>query len=367
MSFEFSYNNEVSASKKRPRDANDEAASAVDPRKRAYSLCTTSSGERTHGSSSETADNLVVRVKCAGRDELPCLEVLLEPEATVSTLKESLAIILCSKEKERSSYPVVPVERQRLIHRGRLLRDDDALLVDDVGMSVDPSGGSDVVHLAPLPEHRPSTKTTTKTTTTPHLVGDVDLSSYEEDVHRANVRSLLLQRRRIMDSVLSSVRATMDATAGTAASPLLPGLFGAGATTSFPFPVEGRRYGALRGHVRDGVAPLPALATAPAYAPPLDLFDATTTTNALSPLAAILRPAPSYDPYRVDVVGTPSDVLSRRGPPPPTTRSSFSAEAIVSDGSAAERLAAALLASRRRAGDDGDHDRSLRDARWTPY
>ena len=44
-------------------------------------------------------------------------------------------------------------DQQCLIHRGYLLRDNDALLINNVDMNVEPLDGSNMVHLDPLTDN----------------------------------------------------------------------------------------------------------------------------------------------------------------------------------------------------------------------
>ena len=94
-----------------------------------------------------------------GKPENESLEISLESIASVLDLKQTIQKAM--KEKDADDF--VPVDRQRLIFSGKMLRDDSQFLVQDLSMKL---GEKHFVHLTPLPKGaKVSTRTPRELTT----------------------------------------------------------------------------------------------------------------------------------------------------------------------------------------------------------
>ena len=146
---------------------------------------------------------LYIIVRRVGKAENESLHLHLDSKASVLELKKKIADTL--KEQEEAD---IPVERQRLIFSGKMLRDDTQSLEMDLNMK--PSSDEDehkhFVHLSPLPKGAaPSARTERE-------LADVApvLSPHEENMRRAR-RIGARQRRRRREG--QEGRGLMDAAA----------------------------------------------------------------------------------------------------------------------------------------------------------
>jgi len=153
--------------------------------------------EEEDDSNSKDDNVLQIMVRRVGRAENESLQIFLEQDASVLDLKETIAVTLDEKDDE----VVIPVERQRLIFSGKMLRNDAERLVADLHMKA----GKDqthFVHLTPLPKGAaPSVRTVRETPAA---------------VTVATTAPLALSHRRVAATTTTSTIASAAAAAGVA-------------------------------------------------------------------------------------------------------------------------------------------------------
>jgi hypothetical protein len=98
---------------------------------------------------------LEIVVKRVGKGESDVLSLHVDPNASVLDLKTQISQELASKDNDET----VPVDRQRLVYFGRMLRDNEEVLgSDSIKMKLEVTN---YVHLSPLPEGaKPSPRST---------------------------------------------------------------------------------------------------------------------------------------------------------------------------------------------------------------
>ena len=111
---------------------------------------------------SESTKRLQIVVKCVGNGDNDSLELRVETGASVLDLKRLISEEMAAKNDQ------VPVDRQRLMYFGRMLRDNDELL-GDKGVKMQ-TNSINYVHLSPLPKGaKPSKRSSVESSATRSL------------------------------------------------------------------------------------------------------------------------------------------------------------------------------------------------------
>lgn len=168
------------------------------------------SPETATSSNSVPRETLYIVVRRVGKGENESLYLELDSQASVLDLKTKIAATLQAEEQEDD----IPVERQRLIFAGKMLRDDNQSLQKDLNMKPNNNRVNEeedeeqevlkhFIHLSPLPRGAaPSVRTEREladvrnaAAATPGLGNDL-MSRHEENMRRARRIGARQRRRR---------------------------------------------------------------------------------------------------------------------------------------------------------------------------
>lgn len=245
-------------------------------------------------SSEDELQTLHIVVRRVGKSERESLVLELSSDASVLDLKGKIAEAL-----EQQDEIVVPIERQRLIFSGKMLRDDTKLLEEDLNMKA----GDDqkhFVHLTPLPKGAaPSVRTERELSEHP-------LSPREATLQRVRARQQRRRRRHETERGMSDPAAyhpyALDLTSGS----LLPAA-GRASATGNPFslvsaiPSEeallSMTVAAEQARLAQEVARRTMLSESVGWGQPASLLDAATRGSAAAAAAASLGSPAAANPF----------------------------------------------------------------------
>lgn len=246
-------------------------------------------------SSEDELQTLHIVVRRVGKSERESLVLELSSDASVLDLKGKIVEAL-----EEQDEIVVPVERQRIIFSGKMLRDDTKLLEEDLNMKA----GDDqkhFVHLTPLPKGAaPSVRTERELSENP-------LSPREATLQRVRARQQRRRRRQETERGMSDPAAyhpyALDLTSGSLLPPAgrgasalrefrnpFAGLVTAEATPTYSIAVEQAR-------LAQEVARRTLLTESVGLGQPVSLLDAATRGSAAAAAAATLGSPAAANPF----------------------------------------------------------------------